>query len=67
MTIALSYQNGPAERSIGTAEASMHAMLHDTGLPLGFGDTAICADVYLRNRTNTGPTIDGKITSPEES
>jgi hypothetical protein len=65
MTIASSYQNGPAERSIGTAEASMRAMLNDASLPLEFWDEAVTADAYLRNRTNTGPIIDRKITSPE--
>ncbi|KAF7568230.1 hypothetical protein PtrM4_128430 [Pyrenophora tritici-repentis] len=53
-TIASSHQNGPAERNIQTAEADMRAMLKD-------------ADAYLRNRTNTGPMINGKQVSPEEA
>jgi hypothetical protein len=40
-------------------------MLNDASLPLEFRDEAVTADAYLRNRTNTGPIIDGTITSPE--
>jgi hypothetical protein len=47
------------------AEARMPAILNDASLPLEFWDEAITADPYLRNRTNTGPIIDGKITFPE--
>jgi hypothetical protein len=35
-TMTSSYQNGPAERRIGTAQASMHAMLNDASLRLQF-------------------------------
>jgi hypothetical protein len=63
--IALSHQNGPAERSIRTPEACMYTMFNDTSLPLDFWDEPGIGDVYLRNRTNTGPIIDGKIISPE--
>ncbi|KAF7567667.1 hypothetical protein PtrM4_142580 [Pyrenophora tritici-repentis] len=66
-TIASSYQNGPAERNIQTAEADMRAMLKDAGLPIEFWDEAVEADAYLRNRTSTGPTIDEKQVSPEEA
>jgi hypothetical protein len=66
-TIASSHQNGPAERNIQTAEADMRAMLKDAGLPIEFWDEAVEADTYMRNRTNTGPTIDGKQVSPEEA
>ncbi|KAI1684896.1 Dimer-Tnp-hAT dimerization containing protein [Pyrenophora tritici-repentis] len=66
-TIASSYQNGPAERNIQPAEADMRAMLKDAGLPIEFWDEAVEADAYLRNRTSTGPTIDGKQVSPEEA
>ncbi|KAF7566254.1 hypothetical protein PtrM4_145740 [Pyrenophora tritici-repentis] len=66
-TIASSHQNGPAERNIQTAEADMRAMLKDAGLPIEFWDEAVEADAYLRNRTNTGPTINGKQVSPEEA
>jgi hypothetical protein len=59
-TIASSYQNRPAKCSIGTAEASMRAMLNYAGLQLESGDEAVTADIYLRNQTNTGPIIDGK-------
>ncbi|POS86231.1 hypothetical protein EPUL_003290 [Erysiphe pulchra] len=64
-TIASSYQNGLVERNIGTAEASMRTMLKEAELPIEFWDEAVSTDVYLRNRTNTGPITDGKITSPE--
>jgi hypothetical protein len=40
-------------------------MLNNARLLLEFWDEAITADIYLRNRTNTGPIIDGKTTSPE--
>jgi hypothetical protein len=66
-TIASSHQNGPAERNIQTAEADMRAMLKDASLPIEFWDEAVEADTYMRNRTNTGPTIDGKKVSPEEA
>ncbi|KAF7569560.1 UBN2 multi-domain protein [Pyrenophora tritici-repentis] len=66
-TIASSHQNGPAERNIQTAEADMRAMLKDAGLPIEFWDEAVEADAYLRNRTNTGPMINGKQVSPEEA
>jgi hypothetical protein len=65
MTIASSYQNRTAGPIIGIAEASMRAMLNDPGLPLEFWDEAVSADIYLRNRTNTGPIIDGKTASPD--
>jgi hypothetical protein len=64
-TTTSSYQNGPDGRSIGTAKASMRAMLNDAGQPLEFWDEAVTTDIYLRNPTNTGPIIDGKTTSPE--
>ena len=66
-TIASSHQNGPAERNIQTVEADMRAMLKDAELPIEFWDEAAEADAYIRNRTNTGPLIDGKQTSPEEA
>lgn len=66
-TIASSHQNGPAERNIQTAEAGMRAMLKDASLPIEFWDEAVEADTYMRNRTSTGPTIDGKQVSPEEA
>jgi hypothetical protein len=43
----------------------MSAMLNDAGLPLKFWDESVTADIYLRNRTNTEPIIDGKTISPE--
>ena len=64
-TAESSHQNGPAERNIGTAEADMRAMLEDARLPLEFWDEAVEADIYLRNRTDTGPIIDGRTVSPE--
>ena len=66
-TIASSHQNGPAERNIQTAQADMRAMIKDAGLPIEFWDEAVEADAYMRNRTATGPTIDGKQVSPEEA
>jgi hypothetical protein len=45
----------------------MRAMLKDAGLPIEFWDEAAEADTYMQNRTNTGPTIDGKQVSPEEA
>lgn len=63
-TIASSHQNGPAERSIQTVEFDMRAMLEDAKLPLEFWDEAAEADSYMRNRTATGPMIDGKKTCP---
>lgn len=45
----------------------MRAMLEEAQLPLEFWDEAAEADSYLRNRTDTGPIIDGKKTSPIES
>jgi hypothetical protein len=45
MTISSSYENEPAERSIGIAEASIRTMLNDAGLPLEFWDKAVTADI----------------------
>jgi hypothetical protein len=45
----------------------MRAMLKDAGLLIEFWDEAVEADTYMRNRTDTGPTIDGKRISPEEA
>jgi hypothetical protein len=42
-------------------------MLKDTGLPIEFWDKAVEADTYMRNRTDTGPTIDRKQVSPKEA
>jgi hypothetical protein len=66
-TVALSHQNGPAKRNIQTAEADMRAMLKDAGLLIEFWDEAVEADTYMRNRTNTGPTINRKQVSPKEA
>ncbi|POS87946.1 hypothetical protein EPUL_001331 [Erysiphe pulchra] len=43
----------------------MRAMLKEAKLPIEFWDEAVSTDVYLRNRTNTGPIIDGQVTNPE--
>jgi hypothetical protein len=40
-------------------------MLNNTSLLIEFWDEAIIADVYLRNRTNTGLIINRKITLSE--
>jgi hypothetical protein len=65
MTIVLLDQNRPAKYNIGTAKASMRAMLYNAGLPLDFWDENVIADIYLRNRTNTEAIIDGKTTALE--
>jgi hypothetical protein len=39
-------------------------MLKDSGLPNEFWPEAIESDVYLRNRTATGPEFDGQVVSP---
>jgi len=56
-TIASSHQNGAAERNIQTSEAGMRALLAEAELPLEFWDEAILADAYMRNRVETGPTV----------
>lgn len=62
-----SLQNGAVERAIQTSEGSIRAMLKDSGLPNEFWPDAVRADVYLRNRTATGPEIDGQVVSPFEA
>ena len=64
--IASSNQNGPAERSIQTAEHAMRAMLDDAQLPIEFWDEAVEADAYIRNRLPTGPLVEKQPTSPEQ-
>jgi hypothetical protein len=66
-TTATSSQNGPAERSIQTAENAMRAMLDDAEMPMEFWDEAVEADAYIRNRLPTGPTIKSKSTCPEQA
>jgi hypothetical protein len=66
-TAATSHQNGPAERNIRTAEADARAMLKEAGLPIEFWDEAVEYDAYVRNRTDTGPVIDGSVVSPHEA
>jgi hypothetical protein len=66
-TIATSNQNGPAERSIQTAENAVRTMLDDAELPMEFWDEAVETDAYIRNRLPTGPEIDGQITCPEQA
>ncbi|KAI0996669.1 hypothetical protein K3495_g11515 [Podosphaera aphanis] len=62
-TIASSHQNGPAERSIKTLDFDMRAMLEETQILIDFWDEAAEADSYMRNRTETGPTISNEKTS----
>lgn len=62
-----SSQNGVAERAIQTTEAQVRAMLKEAKLPTDFWVEAAETDAYLRNRTATGPLIDGKPTTPEEA
>ena len=66
-TIASSHQNGPAERNIRTAENDMRAILKEAQLPLEFWDEAVEYDAYVRDRTDTGPVIDGNTVSPIEA
>lgn len=66
-TIASSHQNGPAERNIRTAETNMRAMIKEANLPLEFWDEAAEYDAYVRNRTDTGPVVDGSVVSPQEA
>ncbi|KAI0991081.1 hypothetical protein K3495_g17106, partial [Podosphaera aphanis] len=66
-TIAASHQNGPAERTIQTVNADSRAMIKDAELPLEFWDEAAEADCYMRNRTASGPRINGKRISPLEA
>ncbi len=66
-TIASSHQNGPAEKNIQTTEADVRALVKDSGLPMEFWDEAAEFDAYIRNRTDTGPIINGSVVSPEEA
>jgi hypothetical protein len=52
-------QNGPAERSIQTAEGDARAFLLDAGLPIEFWDEAVEAGTYSRNRSMCGPKRNG--------
>ena len=63
----MSIQNGVAERAIRTTENSVRAMIKEAQLPIEFWVQAAQTDAYLRNRTATGPLIDGKQTTPEEA
>lgn len=63
-TIASSHQNGPAERSIQTVEFGVRAILQEAQLPIEFWDEAAEADSYMRNRTATGPKVNGQKTCP---
>ena len=42
-------------------------MLKEAGLPIEFWDEAVEYDAYVRNRTDTGPVIDGSVVSPHEA
>ncbi|KAI1001412.1 hypothetical protein K3495_g6791 [Podosphaera aphanis] len=42
-------------------------LLKDSDLPLEFWDEAVETNVYFRNRTQTGPLVDGVQISPEEA
>ncbi|KAI0993875.1 hypothetical protein K3495_g14309, partial [Podosphaera aphanis] len=65
--VASSHQNGPAERSIQTAEMAIRTMICDAELPIEFWDEAVEYDSYIRNRLPVGPIVDGKLTSPIEA
>jgi hypothetical protein len=41
-------------------------MLKEAHLLIEFWDEAVEADTYMRNRTATGPVIDGMTVSPKE-
>ena len=62
-----SNQNGVAERAIQTTENSVRAMLKDAKLPLEFWDEAASTDAYIRNRTASGPILEGEVLTPEEA
>jgi hypothetical protein len=66
-TAASSHQNGPAERNIRTAEADMRAMLKDSSMPIEFWCEAVVYDGYCRDRTDSGPVVDGIRVAPEEA
>ena len=42
-------------------------MLAEADLPIEFWDEAGEYDVYIRNRTQSGPAINGMIVSPQEA
>ncbi len=63
----MSIQNGVAERAIRTTENSVRAMIKEAELPIEFWAEAAQTDAYLRNRTATGPLINGKQVTPEEA
>jgi hypothetical protein len=65
-TIAISNQNGIAERSIQTSEKTMRAMIKNACLPIEFWDEAAETSAYIRNRIPIGPIVEGKRTSPEQ-
>lgn len=62
-----SLQNGVAERGIQSSENDMRAMLKDSLMPNEFWPEALEAGIYLRNRTASGPEVDGERISPEEA
>ncbi len=63
----MSIQNGVAERAIRTTENSVRAMIKDAKLPIEFWAEAAKTDAYLRNRTATGPSVNGNLMTPEEA
>lgn len=63
----MSIQNGVSERTIRTTENSVQAMIKEAELPIEFWAEAAQTDAYLRNRTATGPIIDGRQTMSEEA
>ena len=64
-TVAYNFiQNDIAERGIRTTENDVRAMIQDAGLPMEFWPEAAQTDAYVRNRLDTGPTINDEPTSP---
>jgi hypothetical protein len=63
----MSIQNGVAERAIRTTENSSACNDWEAELPIEFWAEAAQTDAYLRNRTATGPLINGKQVTPEEA
>lgn len=66
-TIASSHQNGPAERGIRSVNEGGRALLTDSQMPLELWDEAVEHDVYVRNRTDSGPKRNGQPVSPTEA
>jgi len=63
----MSIQNGVAERAIRITESSVRAMIKDAKLPIEFWAEAAKTNAYLRNRTATGPSVNGNLMTSEKA